>query len=567
MNNECPICCNIYTEHVRKKVSCLYCHHDCCRSCVSQYVLSVSTSPHCMACRKEWNYEFMYRNMSKSFILETFKKHTEHIMIERERALLPITQPIIERIHKIHSINVTIYNINNMILVKRFQERDALVRLRTNHNELVSNGLRMKHTDIVISETFTDSDQSDDERQQIRKMHAKLPIRIQENIRERNTLRRELKYLQEERRANDIIIGRLYQKNERRKQMIHEYYNTGIMNTEYVTESDSDEIQKDKSKKKRQFIRKCPSNNCKGFLNHNWLCGICCTRVCSRCHDIIMITDEHVCNNDNIATAEMIMKDTKNCPQCGVQIYKIDGCNMMFCTQCHTPFCWKTGNIIKNERIHNPHYYEWLRHNSKDGTIPREQGDDPCMEDNMNNRISIRSLRTVLKQCGILYYDMEDMLWNVHRVHVHIEMVEIPRLRNFVIDNTDLRIRYMLNDYTDKKWMQEMYKRKKRVDKNTAIGQIYEMVNAVIKDELYRLLLIVSPIYQHIFDCVSSLENLRIYANSQFLEISKLYQCKVPMLQEGTWAITSQKADTRIRQKNSYKGDSTTRIKLSDKES
>ena len=46
-------------------------------------------------------------------------------------------------------------------------------------------------------------------------------------------------------------------------------------------------------------------------------------------------TPDHVCKETDIQSANMIKKETRNCPCCGTNIYKIAGCDQMWCTQCH----------------------------------------------------------------------------------------------------------------------------------------------------------------------------------------------------------------------------------------
>lgn len=116
---------------------------------------------------------------------------------------------------------------------------------------------------------------------------------------------------------------------------------------------------------KKAFIRACPDNNCNGFLSTQWKCGVCQKWSCPKCFEIIGENKEeanHVCDPNTLATAQMLKKETKPCPSCSASIYKIEGCDQMWCTQCQTPFSWRTGRIV-NGTIHNPHYHHWMRQN------------------------------------------------------------------------------------------------------------------------------------------------------------------------------------------------------------
>ena len=81
-----------------------------------------------------------------------------------------------------------------------------------------------------------------------------------------------------------------------------------------------DEIEEGKVK----YIRKCPIKDCRGFLDTHWKCGVCDSKICSKCNEEKLL--EHECNPDSVASMELLKKDSKPCPECGEVIFKISGC-------------------------------------------------------------------------------------------------------------------------------------------------------------------------------------------------------------------------------------------------
>ena len=59
---------------------------------------------------------------------------------------------------------------------------------------------------------------------------------------------------------------------------------------------------------KKQFTRACPAD-CRGFLSTAWVCGLCSTHVCSKCHEIkdsktvAKGGKPHTCLKENVETA------------------------------------------------------------------------------------------------------------------------------------------------------------------------------------------------------------------------------------------------------------------------
>jgi hypothetical protein len=125
---------------------------------------------------------------------------------------------------------------------------------------------------------------------------------------------------------------------------------------------------------RKAFIMPCSYNECKGLLSTQYKCGICQRFTCKDCQE--PNESEHKCNPDNVATAEAIKNETRPCPSCRTRIYKIEGCDQMWCTSCKTPFSWTSGTIVPaGQRIHNPHAIEFMKQN---GVNLRAPGDLQC---------------------------------------------------------------------------------------------------------------------------------------------------------------------------------------------
>ena len=93
----CSICLEDFNKTKYLKVTCPFCEYDTCKTCTQTYLLSTSQDPHCMNCKHEWNREFIDSFCTKVFRNKDYKLHRENILLEREKARMPETQPHVQR--------------------------------------------------------------------------------------------------------------------------------------------------------------------------------------------------------------------------------------------------------------------------------------------------------------------------------------------------------------------------------------------------------------------------------------------------------------------------------------
>jgi len=247
---------------------------------------------------------------------------------------------------------------------------------------------------------------------------------------------------------------------------------------------------------RRHFIRACPQEECRGFLSSMWKCGTCAMWTCPECHEMKgeFQDSPHTCDPNNVETAKLLAKDTKPCPKCATGIFKIEGCDQMWCTQCHTAFSWRTGQI--ETHIHNPHFYEWQRRNNN-GQAPRVAGDIPCGGIYLDYRMPMiinQALRRKLNEQDVLGRDSEDTTKLFRRIErivqslLHLREVQLPTYRvNHVEDNLELRVSYLMNEITEEEFKVRTQRANKQHEKKREMGDIIRLYIQTVVDIMTRV--------------------------------------------------------------------------------
>jgi len=304
---------------------------------------------------------------------------------------------------------------------------------------------------------------------------------------------------------------------------------------------------KREEEEKRKFIMPCPGNDCRGYLSTQYKCEICKLYTCPDCFEIIGHTkaDEHTCNEDSRKSADLIKKDTKPCPTCGTRIFKISGCDQMWCTSCQVAFSWKTGHITRGV-VHNPHFYQHQRA-VNGGTAPRNPGDVVC-----GGICSFQQLRrNVLDKYPSGAQPREiirEELTQCHRFASHVTNYELPHYRDRVrtfLNNELLRIEYLNKEKTKEELATAVFRADNLRKKYVEILHIYELLSVVAIEGFATLR--DSKVTGHAFkqevdEFMTNYKALCEYCNTQFAEISAIFNHNVSQINtEKNFEIKKQK--------------------------
>jgi hypothetical protein len=259
------------------------------------------------------------------------------------------------------------------------------------------------------------------------------------------------------------------------------------------------------------FKRKCNYEGCLGWLSSGWKCGLCENHTCVHCFKVIGEKKDatHLCDPCDVETAKLIKSSTKPCPKCGEGIEKGEGCDVMFCTGCHTGFNWVTGKILQDSQIHNPHYFEWQARN---GAAANAQ--NPC---------GTRLGGFMVNRVGPVH---RTLFGKIIRIIMHVEDIEYGKYDYHLEhqNNEDLLVDYLLKKKDKDDVKRNIQNRERRVEREKAIRDILETFVMAGKDIVHST--VQNP--KAIEESFKDLDTLKNFVNDNLKNVSKLYGCQVP---------------------------------------
>ena len=327
---------------------------------------------------------------------------------------------------------------------------------------------------------------------------------------------------------NIITVRKLETKRNEIHQNIDELYQEiGNLNQEIRARNGSDYSKNTK----KTYIRSCPGEGCRGFLDTDWNCSICLTKVCSKCHEIMH--HDHTCDEAILENVKAITASTKPCPTCGIPTFKINGCNQMWCTGCHTTWCWASG-LVEKGVVHNPHYYEYLRQQSVNGEIPRNALDQPCDENLLITSRVLLNYLTKQKASKNSAYVVQQM--TIHRNMVHLAYyMHQYHTEDIEEVNRKLRVKYIMNEIDEENFKIVLQKQEKLRTKKNAIWEILNTFNTVVIDIFHRAIQC-----KNITEYDTTIQEIRpinAYCNNLMGNVKIAYKCKVPIICANNYEI------------------------------
>jgi len=550
----CEICAEEYNKSTRLLVECPYCHFESCRSCCERYVLN-ENDVKCMSCNKEWTRKMIREIFTLVFINGSLREHKEKILFDKQRALMPATQPIIEgmliakeidkkirdvekQISELHKQEVTLRR-EKVLALNRHSSNDRTAFVRKCPDGDCRGFLSSRWKcgvcdkwacpDCHVIKGFTQDEpheckpddlatakllDSDTKpcpkcRTSIFKIDGCFASNTQITLYDKSVIM-----------SHNICVGHVLMGDDGTpRNVIRTLTGTDEMYTVHQMNGMSYTV----NSQHTLVVRMPNSPHIREI----------------RIQEFMNLEEEERVLWQGYTT-EGLLSDLQIVPQ-GRGIYygwEVDGnhrfvlkdntvvrnCDQMWCTQCHTGFSWRTGRL--ETQIHNPHYNEWLRRTGG-GEIPRNPLDVQCGRE-LNYHLLERFRLAMLAYTTIPYVrDIMKRIQGLIRNGMEIRQYDrIDMERNYNQKHQELRISYLLKRITEEEMRIELQKDDKLCSRKREMNEVFLLLTNTICEILYRQVVhLENSRDEKPFCILTEVDHIINYANECFADISHTYSC------------------------------------------
>ena len=554
----CIICAEKLNKTTHANIKCLYCPFEACQTCCRTYILNESIVK-CMnpECGREWTRKFIRDIFPLSFITGQLRDHRENILFQREQALLPATQPIIEARNECKRLDKIIYEKEKVIR----EIRREILEIQTEKQRITLNPSKKDRTAFVRA-------CPDENCRGFLSTAWKCGVCEKWTCPECHVVKGYTRDEEHTCNPDNVATARLLSNDTKPCPKCGEgifkidgcfasntripLYDGSIKMSQNI--SIGDVLQGDDGEPRIVLSTTTGVDN---LYTINQLNGISYTvnsqhtlvlkMTCSakiyeiKVEDFIHLplTEKNELFGYNTSGIQSYLQII---PQ-GMGTYYgweinenhrfilpdttvVRNCDQMWCTNCHTAFSWRTGTI--ENRVHNPHYYEWMRR-TNNGEVPREVGDNPCQQGGQLNHYTYETISIIMgrkHRNALNYRQILTLVDRTIRNTIHLSAVERPpRPEVYERRNENLRVMYLSNDISEADFKLQLQRDDKRHHKSQELSEIFDIVVNVVTDIMFRFVKYIedAPQNEICTDMFVEINRIVDYANECLADVSKTY--------------------------------------------
>ena len=446
----CSVCIEPFDTNRHKHVVCPRCSYRACKQCHQRYLLNTISVPHCMNCRNRWTNKDLLNLFRPSFVNKTYRVQRGKFLLDRAKSFIPLAMPFFEKEQKIKELRTEIKKLK-IEYKNLYNEQNLNHEKLTRFNQLYTLIFATKREiNINLSQSYAN-------------FHKKRNKSIYQSFEEpcpmdncRGFIE---KYLSRCGVCQTVVCKKCG-------------VPIGKFNPENTFTSAETVVKVDPETKVmlmeiEEFEKKTQPENQVNFDDEDH-------------HEEMTLTNEqkkilkemkklHLCQPENIDSMKEIRQNCKPCPECKTRIYKMSGCDTMWCIKCSTGFNWNTGIIITDVKsLHNPHYVEFIRNNpgfiynkTRQGEEKKQQEEkeqkeqiifNPCDAVTLDN-INMPNLGQIYSKIDHLSNETRKYFESFQQNMLHV--ADFSR-RRFVRanrhDEIDYALRYLTNQWDERRW-------------------------------------------------------------------------------------------------------------------